>query len=157
MAVNDVFTVGQILTAAEMNKMPFGVCAYATAASNYNLTTSLTAVPDITVSWTADVTRLYKVTYYEPQVQSATVSASYVSLALYLGSAAGTELNTTLYNIGSATQVTNGMTVMYVGGFASGAKTVVGCALASTVTGTPRLVHAGNQEPYILVEDIGPL
>jgi hypothetical protein len=157
MAVNDVFTVGQILTAAEMNKMPFGVCGYASAASNYNLTTSLAAVPGITVSWTADSTRLYKITYYEPQVKSATVSGSYISLALYLGSAAGTELNTTLYNIGSATQVTNGMTVMYVGGFASGSKTVVGCALASTTTGTPQLTHAGNQEPYIVVEDIGPL
>jgi hypothetical protein len=157
MAVNDVYTVGQILTAAEMNRMPFGVCAFASAASNYNITTTLTEVPSITVSWTADSTRRYKITYYEPQVQSATVSASYISLALYLGSAAGTELNTTLYNIGSATQITNGMTVMYIGGFASGAKTVVGCALASTVTGTPRLVHAGSQEPYIVVEDIGPL
>lgn len=152
-----VKTVGQILTAADWNSLPFGVCDYATAASNYNLTTTLTAVPDITVSWTADSTRLYQIIYYEPQVQSATVSGSYISLALYLGSTAGTELNTTLYNIGSGTQVTNGMTVMYVGGFASGAKTVIGCALASTVTGTPRLVHAGGQEPYIVVQDIGPL
>ena len=157
MAVNDVFTVGQILTASEMNKMPFGVCAYASAASNYTLTTTLAAVPDITVSWTADVTRLYKITYYEPQVKTSSVSSSYVALALYLGSAAGTELNTTLQTIGSAVQVTNGMTVMYVGGFASGAKTVVGCALASSITGTPQLVHAGGQEPYIVVEDIGPL
>jgi hypothetical protein len=157
MAVNDVFTVGQILTAAEMNRMPFGVCGYASAASNYNLTATLTAVPDITVSWTADSTRLYKITYYEPQVKSATVSGSYISLALYLGSTAGTQLNTTLYNIGSATQVTNGVIVMYVGGFASGAKTVIGAALTSTVTGTPQLVHAGTQEPYIVVEDIGPL
>jgi hypothetical protein len=157
MAVNDVFTVGQILTAAEMNRLPFGVCDSATAASNYNITTTLTAVPDITVSWTADSTRKYKITYYEPQVASGTVANSYIALALYLGSTGGTELNTTLYTIGSATQITNGVTVLYVGGFGSGAKTVIGAAIASSTTGTPRLVHAGNQEPYIVVEDIGPL
>jgi hypothetical protein len=157
MAVNDVFTVGQILTAAEMNRMPFGVCAFASAASNYNLTATLAAVPDITVSWTADSTRRYKITYYEPYVKTSSVSSAYVALALYLGSAAGTELNTTLQTNGSAVQVTNGMTVMYIGGFASGAKTVVGCALSSSITGTPQLTHAGTQEPYIVVEDIGPL
>jgi hypothetical protein len=157
MTVNSVFTVGQTLKASEMNRLGFGVCAYASAASNYNITTTLTAVPDITVSWTADSTRRYKITYYEPQVASGTLANSYIGLALYLGSTAGTELNTTLYTIGSATQITNGVTVMYVGGFASGAKTVIGAAIASSTTGTPRLVHAGSQEPYILVEDIGPL
>jgi hypothetical protein len=155
MALNNEFVVGQTLGAGEMNNLPFGVADYATANSNYTLTTSLTAVPDITVTWTADSTRLYKITYYEPQVRSSTVSGSYISLSLYLTSTAGTQLNTTLYNIGSATQVTNGVTVMYVGSFTSGAKTVIGAALASSTTGGPILVHAGTQEPYIIVEDIG--
>jgi hypothetical protein len=154
MALNNAFTVGQTLTAAECNNLPFGVADWATAASNYNITTTITAVPDITVTWTADSTRLYKITYYEPQVRSSTVSGAVISLELR-SSTMGTQYNATEQTNGSAVAVVNGMTVIYISTFPDGTRTVLGAAKSTSTTGTPQLIHAGTQEPYIIVEDIG--
>ena len=155
MAVNDVFTVGQILTAAEMNRMPFGVCYFDSDASNYNLTTTLTAVPNLgPATWTADSTRLYKITYYEPQCQTSTV-ASYIDLELRQTNAAGTQLQSTFVQNETAVSTTTGQTCIHIGSFASGSVTVVPCALSSTITGTPRLVHSATTRAFIIVEDVG--
>ncbi len=155
MAVNDVFTVGQILTAAEMNRLSFGVCAFDSDASNYNLTTSLTAVPGLSTNWTADSTRLYKITYYEPQCQTSTV-ASYINLQLRETNAAGTQLQSTFVQNETAVSTTTGQTCIFIGTFASGSVTVVPCALTSSTTGTPRLVHSATTRAFIIVEDVGP-
>ena len=155
MAQNDVFTVGQILTAQEMNQGPFGVCAFDSDASNYNLTTTLTIVPGLTATWTADATRLYKITYYEPQCQTST-AASYINLQLRDTSAAGTQLQSTFVQNATAVSTTSGQTVIFIGSFAAGSTTVYPCALTSTITGTPRLVHSGTTRAFIIVEDVGP-
>ena len=154
MAQNDAFTVGQILTATEMNKLPFGECDRDSDASNYNLTTTLTAVPGLTVTWTADILRLYKITYYEPQCQTATV-ASYINLQLRETNAAGTQLQSTFVQNETAVSTTTGQTVIFIDTFASGSVTVVPCALTSDLTGTPRLSHSGTTRAFILVEDVG--
>ena len=154
MAQNDAFTVGQILTATEMNKLPFGECDRDSDASNYNLTTTLTAVPGLTVTWTADILRLYKITYYEPQCQTATV-ASYINLQLRETNAAGTQLQSTFVQNETAVSTTTGQTVIFIGTFASGSVTVVPCALTSSTTGTPRLVHSATTRAFIIVEDVG--
>ena len=157
MAVNDVFTVGQILTAAEMNRMPFGVCYFDSDASNYNLTTTLTAVPSLgPATWTADSTRLYKITYYEPQCQTSTV-ASYINLVIYQTSGTPTQLQSTFVQNETAVSTTTGQTVTYIGSFASGSVTVEPRALTSTITGTPRLVHSATARAFIIVEDVGPV
>tara|TARA_R110000868_G_scaffold385372_4_gene653239 strand:+ start:595 stop:1068 length:474 start_codon:yes stop_codon:yes gene_type:complete len=155
MALNNAFTVGQTLTAAECNNLPFGVADYGSSASNYNLTTSLVAVPGMTVTWTADATRLYKITYVEPGAQSGTLVGQYIALELRLTNAAGTQLQQSLQTNGSAASVTLGMQAVFIGTFVAGSRTVVGCALASSTTGTPRLAHSGTTRGYIVVEDIG--
>jgi len=155
MAQNNVFTVGQILTAQEMNLLAFGVCAFDSDASNYNLTTTLTIVPGLTATWTADSTRLYKITYYEPQCQTST-AASYINLQLRDTSAVGTQLQSTFVQNESAVSTTSGQTVIFIGSFAAGSTTVYPCALSSTITGTPRLVHSGTTRAFIIVEDVGP-
>ena len=154
MAQNDAFTVGQILTATEMNRLPFGVCDRNSDASIYNLTTTLTIVPSLAVTWTADELRLYKITYYEPQCQTATV-ASYLNLRLREDNAAGTQLQSTFVQNETAVSTNTGQTVIFIGTFASGSVTVVPCALTSSVTGTPRLNHSGTTRAFIIVEDVG--
>jgi len=73
MASNTTFTSGAILTAAQMNNLPWGVVtatAGGTSGSGYvrNTTTSVsipTAATDIsgmTISWTAISTRIYRIT-----------------------------------------------------------------------------------------------
>jgi len=156
MAQNNAFVVGQTLTAAEMNLLPFGVCDTIGSSSNYTLTTTLTQATGMTVTFTADSTRLYKITYYEPLVKMTTVSGAYVALELRQTTAGGTQLQSTLLTQGSTTQVNLMGMAMFVGTFASGSVTVLGCALTSITTGTPQLVRSGTTRARIIVEDIGP-
>jgi len=156
MALNNAFTVGQTLTAQECNNLPFGVAYFDSDASNFNLTTTLTAVTGLgPASWTADATRLYKITYYEPQCQTSTVAGSYVNLQLRENSAAGTQLQSTFVQVETAVSTTTGQTCIYIGTFTAGTRTVVPCALTSNATGTPRLVHSATTRAFILVEDVG--
>lgn len=138
-----------------MNNLPFGVAYFDSDASNFTLTTTLTAVTGLGPAvWTANSTRLYKITYYEPQCQTSTV-ASYLNLQLRETNAAGTQLQSTFVQNETAVSTTSGQTCTYIGTFASGSVTVVPCALTSTITGTPRLVHSATTRAFILVEDIG--
>ena len=155
MAQNNAFVVGQTLTAAEMNLLPFGVCDTAGSSSTYTLTTSLVQATGMTVTFTADSTRVYKITYYEPQCQTST-AASYINLQLRDTSAAGTQLQSTFVQNETAVSTTTGQTVIFIGSFAAGSTTVYPCALTSTITGTPRLVHSGTTRAFIIVEDVGP-
>jgi len=155
MSLNNAFTVSQTLTAQEMNNLPFGVAYFDSDASNYTLTTSLTAVTGLgPATWTADSTRLYKITYYEPQCQTST-AASYINLQLRETNAAGTQLQSTFVQNETAVSTTTGQTCTYIGTFASGSVTVVPCALTSSTTGTPRLVHSATTRAFIIVEDVG--
>jgi hypothetical protein len=156
MALNNAFTVGQTLTAAECNNLPFGVAYFDSDASNFILTTTLTAVTNLgPATWTADATRLYKITYYEPQCQTSTVAGSYINLQLRQTNAAGTQLQSTFVQVETAVSTTTGQTCIYIGTFSSGSVTVVPCALASNITGTPRLVHSATTRCFLIVEDVG--
>ena len=155
MSLNDEFLVGETLGAGEMNNLPFGIAGYGNSSADQNLTTTITASTGMSVTWTADSTRLYRVTYFEPQVQGNTVSGGNVQIAIWLTSVAGTQLQEALLTNGSTVQVTNPATVVYIGTFTSGSRTVIGAAKASATTGTPRLRRQSTARAYLIVEDIG--
>ena len=155
MALNNAFSIYQTLTSTEMNNLPFGKADWDSDASNYNLTTTLTIVPGLVVTWTADSTRLYKITYYEPQCQTSTAAAAYINLQLRQTSAAGTQLQSTFVQNEGAVSTTTGQTVIFIGTFASGSTTVYPCALTSSITGSPRLVHSATTRAFIICEDVG--
>ena len=157
MAVNDVFTVGQILTAAEMNKMPFGKCDWATSNADYTLTATLTISTGMSLTWTADSTRLYRITYYEPQVRTSSVLSAYVDLEIRNANATGTQLQQIFIQNPAAVQTTVPGMLVYIVGSLTGSTTMVGCALTSSTTGTPKLVRSSTARAYMLVEDIGPV
>lgn len=144
-----------VATTAFVNRLPFGVAYFDSNTSNYTLTTTLTAVTGLGPAiWTADSTRLYKITYYEPQCQTST-AASYINLQLRQTNAAGTILQSTFVQNETAVSTTTGQTCTYIGSFSSGSVTVVPCALTSVLTGTPMLSHSGTTRAFILVEDVG--
>ena len=153
-APNTTFVAGNILTAAQQNAFGFGVVALATSTTSYTLTTSLTITTGMTVTFTALANRNYKVTYYEPQVQTPNV-AGVTTLKICQTNAAGTALNSaflqTLNNLINGT-----VNVVYVGTQTAGSVTIVGCATASSTTGTPTLSRSATAQAFLIVEDIGP-
>ena len=155
MAQNDTFIVGETLGAGEMNLLPFGTCGYGNSSSDQNLTTTITAATGMSVTFDADISRLYKVTYFEPQVRGNTVSGGNVQIAIWLTSVAGTQLQEALLTNGSTVQVTNPATVVWIGTVATGSRTIIGAAKTSAITGTPRLSRTATARAYIVVEDIG--
>mgnify|MGYP003647094016 CR=1 FL=1 len=156
MALNNAFTVSQTLTATEMNNLPFGVADHTSSASDDTLSTSLTASLGMSVTWTADSTRLYKITYYEPQVRSSSVLSSYVDLELRQTNVSGTQLQQIFVgNVTAAVITTESATVTYIGTFSSGSRTVIGAALVSSTTGAPKLLRSGTSRAYIICEDVG--
>jgi hypothetical protein len=64
MAINTTFTSGQILTAAQMNNLPWGVAGRAARTSDFALTNASVAVTGTDVTWTAVSSRLYKITMF---------------------------------------------------------------------------------------------
>ena len=66
---NTTFVAGNILTAAQQNRLPFGVCASSSSTTDYTLTTTLTIATGMSATFTAIANRLYRVTYYEPAVE----------------------------------------------------------------------------------------
>ena len=152
---NTDFTVGAILTASQQNRFPRGVMALASSTTNYTLTTSAAIATGMTVTFTAVANRNYKITYYEPQTQTAFGVASLVTAQIRLTNAAGTVLQTGYFQ-SDTNQQNSGITPIYTGTMTAGSVTIVGCLLVSSTNGTPLANRSATQPAQILVEDIGP-
>ena len=152
---NTDFVSGAILTAQQQNNFPRGVMATASSSTNYTLTTSVAVSTGMTVTFTAVANRNYRVTYYEPQVQTPSTSGSFVALNIRLTNAAGTQLTSSVVQTNAATIINETVTTLYVGTFTAGSVTLVGCSSASVTTGTPVLTRSATSLAQITVEDIG--
>jgi len=154
---NDNFTAGQVLTATECNQFPRGVMQFASSSTNYTLTTSDVIATGMTVTWSAVANRYYKITYYEPQVQTPTAVSGYVNLSIKDTNAAGATMNYGRLQTSAAVTITGNVCVTAVVTYGSSAsKTVVGTASANVTTGAPTLQRAATYPAFILVEDLGP-
>jgi len=152
---NTDFSSGAVLTADQQNRFPRGVMALATSTTNYTLTTVEVIATGMTVTFTAVANRYYRITYYEPQAQTASF-ASNTQLTLRQTSAAGTVLQNTVFaNETNATDQSS-MTAIRTMTFSAGSITVVGTAKCSLTTGTPQLIRDATRQAQLLIEDIGP-
>ena len=152
---NTDFVSGAILTAQQQNNFPRGVMATASSTTNYTVTTSVVISTGMTVTFTAVANRNYRVTYYEPQVQSPSVNGSLVSVQIRLTNAAGTQLQAGIVQTNAASVISESLTVTYIGTLTAGSVTIVGTASASTTTGAPTLSRQATLPAQITVEDIG--
>jgi hypothetical protein len=150
------FVSGAILTASQQNKFGRGIVGISQMSSNYTLTTSAVALT--TVTWTAVANRYYRVTYFEPEAQTSTVSASSTFLQIRAGAtAAGAELSSGVVSTAAAVQVEACTTVSYITDtYTAGSQTVNASARSSSTTGTPLLVRSATSRAFLLVEDLGP-
>ncbi len=133
----------------------WGQVGYATNSTDYTLTTSAVIATGMTVTFTAIANRNYKITYYEPQVQTSSVINSTSRTQIRLTNAAGTLYNQTITQTVAAAQMNATLTCIHVGTFIAGSITIVGCALTSSTSAAPVLGRT-NQPSILFVEDIGP-
>ena len=153
---NTTFVSGAVYTAAQANRLPFGVCALASSTTNYTLTTSVVIATGMTATFTAITGRLYRITYNEPQANTTTVLNGTTATQIRQTNAAGTLLSSAVLQTNVAVTVNGSMQVFYVGSFTAGSITVVGCATTSSTTGAPVLTRSATAPAQIVVEDIGP-
>jgi len=159
MAINPnvTFVAGAVYTAAQANRLPFGIVAKATSTTNYTLTTTMTATTGMTVTWTAIANRNYKITYYEPVVETTSAASGQTNLKLFQTNTAGTQLNQGFVSNSAAVKVLGSANVVTVNAnFSAGSITVIGAANTTSITGTPVLQRNLFYVSSLIVEDMGP-
>lgn len=153
---NTDFTPGAIFTAGQADRFPRGVMAYASSTTNYTLTTTTAVATGMTATFTAEANRYYKVTYYEPQVQTANLATATTRTSIRLTNATGTQYVLTVAQNETAASINFTLIAEVVLTFTAGSVTLVGCAIASSTSGAPVLVRGSTSPAFIMVEDIGP-
>ena len=151
MALNTTFTSGAILTAAQMNNLPFGVAAKGRNTSDLVLTSSSQAVPNTTVTWTAESTRLYKITAYfyfevtggtgvvKGEIYNTATSTRIQEGGTYASATSYPSVHLSLYESGLSGTQTRRLNAQFLGGGISAAKCIANA----------------NFPVLIIVEDIG--
>ena len=134
--------------------MPRGVVALATSITSYTLTTSEVIATGMTVTFTAVANRYYKISWFEPQAQTASF-ASNTQLTLRQTNAAGTVLQNTVFTNETNATDQSGMVCQRIMTFAAGSITVVGTAKCNQTTGAPLLIRDSTRQAQLLIEDIG--
>jgi hypothetical protein len=146
---NDTFYAGEILTAAECNKFPRGIVAYDEVTATDNTITA-EEVQITGSSFTATLSRFYRVTYFEPNL---------------LGSVAGTfQLRLRLTNLTGTLQQVSNVTMVTVGNAGAGICSTVVSSIGGTQNfvatvqasaGTGTATRSATLKAWLLVEDIG--
>jgi hypothetical protein len=153
---NTDFSPGQVFTAGQADRFPRGVMAYAESTTNYQLTLSAAVSTGMTVTFTAEAGRYYKLTYHEPQAQNSSTQTAQTQLSIRLTNAAGTVFTTSAFQQAFSGGTFNGtLTAQILETFSSGSVTIVGCSSTNVAAGTPNLVRSATQPAFLLVEDIG--
>jgi hypothetical protein len=158
MAINPnvTFVAGAIFTASQANRLPFGIVAKATSTTNYTLTTTMTATTGMSVTWTAIANRNYKITYYEPYVETTSAASGQTNLKIFQTSTAGTQINQGWVSNSAAVKIVGSANVVTVSTFSATSITVIGAAATSSTTGTPLLGRNLFFPAQLIVEDMGP-
>jgi len=154
---NVTFVSGATYTATQANQYPFGIVAKASSSTNYTLTTTMTATTGMSVTFTAIANRNYKITYYEPYVETTSAASGQTNLRIFQTNTAGTQLNQAFVSNSAAVKIVGSANVVtVVGNFSAGSITVIGAAATSSITGTPLLQRNLFFQSFLFVEDMGP-
>jgi hypothetical protein len=161
MTINSPFTVGSVLTAAQMNNMPFGLLGQSTgvATTSYTANTPLTI---LSLTVTIQAGRLYRLTAscgFQPSANSA-------SNALYM-TCSGVASRTFWYQqttISANLPLTRGGTILVSStdfGVTSGSASktinfVIRCGGNGALNTNPDGIVGANSSPqFLTIEDVG--
>ena len=148
---NTTFTAGDILTADQMNRLPWGVMGYGSATSNQTGISTVADVTGLTATFTANSTRYYRTTVYVANLVQIT-SNGYATLTITDGSNNQKQAGT-MYKV-----VANGngeapMAIVLIETGLSGSTTRK--ARLATSAGTVETRASSSQPALIVIEDIG--
>ena len=154
---NTNFAVSGVYTADQANRYPRGVMARATSQTTYVLTTSHTAAiaTGMTVTFTAEANRYYRITYYEPQAQTPNIVGNAQSY-LKQASASGTIIGNAVLGNETNAGDQHHLIIIKTMTFTAGTTVLVGTGAVSSTSGTPQFIRDATREALLLVEDIGP-
>jgi hypothetical protein len=145
---NTTFTAGAVLTAAQMNRLPWGIMETASVTSSQTGISALTDITSLTVTFTADSTRYYRTTIWSLVRQNTAAGTPVIQIT-----------------DGSNAQKTEGD--FYIGAAGNFGTLCVQCietGLTGSTTRKGRAVTASNTmdviasstfPAFILVEDLG--
>ena len=148
---NTDFTALTVLTAAQQNRFPRGIVAYAqTTTTDSTITAEEIQVTSTT--FTAVANRYYRITYYEPQVSSA--SGGFLVGYIRKTNVAGTQYASSIFQSPTGFALNGYLNVSAVTTFSAGSTVVVGTIASGA--GTSTATRNANYPAWICVEDIGP-
>jgi hypothetical protein len=151
-APNTTFTSGAILTAAQMNALPYGIVALQdVTASSGNVSVETLRVTS--TAFTAIANRYYEVTYFEPRFIFASGTVTAVGMNIRLTNLAGSLLQSSYVYMNSAAN--GGGICSYVTTFTAGSTVLVG-TFSPAGGGSASAQASSTQRGYILVKDLGP-
>ena len=145
---NTTFTAGNVLTAAQMNRLPWGIMGYASVTANQSGITTAVDVTGLTVTFTANSTRYYKTTVYTFSAQQNT-AAGYGEIRITDGSNVQKQSGV-IYQLAGVQAL---MCISVVETGLSGS--TIRKARALTTAGTLLLAASATSPMFIVVEDIG--
>jgi hypothetical protein len=140
-------------TASMLTKAPRGVMAVATSTTQFNLSATQVVATGMSVTFTAQANRYYRITYSEPELDYAATQGQYIFQRLRLTGVSGTLLNTRVMMNPSAYGTSFATTLVHATTLTAGSITIVGTLFANT--GTVSVYRASDFIAQLLVEDIG--
>jgi len=143
---NTTFVAGAILTAAQQNRLPFGVMQYATKTTNTNTTTTEADV-GLSVTFTAIANRYYRYTVFIPSSDGDANQAT-----LKVTDSSNVNKYTIRFDQDGPAQF-NFVTLSYISTESAGS--VTRKVRASTSTGGGVLYGDATNVMWFAVEDIG--
>jgi len=149
---NTDFTAGAILTATQQNQFPRGIMAYNESIID-DVTITTEEVQITGSSFTAVANRYYKVTYYEPNLNSVTATG-FVQVRLRLTNISGTQKQNAVVQLPTSGVTNAFVNLQFVGTLPAGTTNFVVTMQSSA--GTAAVDRSANQPAFLMVEDIGP-
>jgi hypothetical protein len=142
-------TAGSVWTAAQVNVLPRGLMTEVVTSTTTD--SSITAEEvELTITWTAEANRLYRIRYIEPALSCS--SNTTCTARLRQTNISGTVLNSTTIGIPSTLLSFVGLCEA-VQTIAAGSQTVVATLQFSAGTGVA--TRSSTRFPMLTVEDVG--
>lgn len=142
------FVAGDTLTAAEVNALPGGQIAIATAAASQTGISTVADLTSLTATWTAVTGRSYRVTAHVPEVQQQTSTGL---IDLLITDSSNTQVARSRLSLASTFRSPITSTVVLSG--ISGSVTYKARMLTSA--GTVDVTLSSTQKAHFMVDDIG--